>query len=229
MTNILHWLLQMVDSVDWFWRDIIAATAIALETTIGLGVIIPGDTVVVVAATGVTGPLDFVGLYLCVLAGSLLGETGGYFIGKAFGTRLQNSALGRRIGEKNWALANSFIVARGGVAVALSRFLPVLHSLVPVTVGIAGMPFKIFIRWMTGACALWALAYTSLGWLLRGSYESVLSKLKYGDWLFVALALIVAFGFTRFKSALQRSADKLIAEGEEAAEIASLETEEGLE
>ena len=47
MTALLDWILTSVHSVNWLTRDLVAAMAILFETTIGLGLIVPGDTVAV--------------------------------------------------------------------------------------------------------------------------------------------------------------------------------------
>lgn len=152
VNEILDWLLTTVQSVDPLTRNLLAGLAIMLETSLFVGLVIPGDTVVLVASTGVTDLSDFFFLLSCVLLGSLLGESFGFWIGRLFGERIRYSKLGNRIGEKNWKMADAFIESRGGLAVAISRFLPVLHSLVPVVAGASKMRYRVFIRWTVGAC-----------------------------------------------------------------------------
>ena len=45
----------------------------------------------------------------------------------------------------------------------VSRFLPVLHSLVPLTVGMSTMRYRRFIAWTLPACLIWATAYVTVG------------------------------------------------------------------
>jgi len=52
-----------------------------------------------------------------VVAGSLVGESVGYLLGRRFGDRLRSSRLGRRLGEQHWAKAEGFLNGRGGRAV----------------------------------------------------------------------------------------------------------------
>lgn len=79
-----------------------AGFAILFETSLFIGLIIPGDTVVLVASTGVTDILDFFYLLGAVLLGSLIGESLGFTLGRLFGKRIRFSKLGQRLGEKNW-------------------------------------------------------------------------------------------------------------------------------
>lgn len=233
MSGLVAWIFASVHSVNWVVRNSVAAFAIFCETTIGLGLIIPGDTVVLISGTGVKSWIDFLGIYLFVLLGSLGGETLGFFLGKWFGVRLRASALGRRIGEKNWLAADAFLEARGGLAVALSRFLPVLHSVVPVVSGMSKFRYSVFIRWTALACSVWAAIYLGVGWILHRSYDVWLSRLKYGGLIFVSVVVVVFVLVTQLKKRFEKRAEAIIEAQEnldaERVEITEAETEAGLE
>ena len=211
MNDILNWLIETVQSVSPLLRNLLAGFAIMLETSLFVGLIIPGDTVVLVASTGVVDILDFFFLLGAVLFGSLLGETLGFFLGRFFGPRIRSSKLGKRLGEKNWGLADRFVERRGGIAVAISRFLPVLHSLVPVVAGMTSMRYRVFISWTVAACAVWASAYVSIGYLARSAYEQIAGQLKWGGLAFVGIILIfmiiVHFGKQKLEIAAEKMAE----------------------
>ena len=212
MNDILNWLIDTVQSVSPLLRNLLAGLAIMFETSLFVGLIIPGDTVVLVASTGVVDILDFFFLLGAVLLGSLIGETLGFFLGRLFGQRIRQSKLGQRLGEKNWELADRFVERRGGIAVAISRFLPVLHSLVPVVAGMTTMRYRVFISWTVAACAVWASAYVSVGYLARSAYEQIASQLKWGGLAFVAIILvfmiIVHFGKQKLEIAAEKMAEE---------------------
>ena len=212
MNEILDWLLATVQSVDPALRNLLAGLAIMLETSLFVGLVIPGDTVVLVASTGVSDLPDFFFLLGAVLVGSLLGESFGFWLGRLFGERIRASKLGQRIGEKNWDLADSFVEKRGGIAVAISRFLPVLHSLVPVTAGMSRMRYREFIFWTIGACTLWASAYVGVGYLARTTYEQLAGTLKWGGLAFVAIIVIFMIVVHFGKQRLEVAAEKMIEE-----------------
>lgn len=216
MNDFLNWLITSVHSVDWLLRDVIAGFAIMLETSLFVGLIMPGDTVVLVAATGVQNLLDFFGLLGFVLLGSLIGESIGFWVGRMFGARIRASKLGQRVGEKNWQIADTFVETRGGIAIAVSRFLPILHSLVPVTAGMTKMTYKTFIRWTFGACAVWGAAYVGLGWFAHDTYDKYLSNLKMGGYVFAAIVAVVLLVISLVKKRLAGTAERMIAKGEAA-------------
>lgn len=137
MNDIILWLLDVVQSVDPVLRTALAGFGILLETSVLVGLVVPGDTIVIIAATAVESPVQFVALVLAVISGALIGESIGFALGRFFGPRIRMSRLGRWLGERNWVRAETFLKRRGGVAVFISRFLPVLHSLIPLTVGMS--------------------------------------------------------------------------------------------
>jgi membrane protein DedA with SNARE-associated domain len=153
------------------------------ETSLFLGLIIPGDTVVLLTATAGRGAFEWASLVLAVVAGSLAGETVGFVIGRVFGPRLIASRLGKRIGERHVLRAERWLDRRGGLAILLSRFLPVMHALIPVTVGASHYPYRRFLAWTAPACVLWAALYVSVGQAAGSSYRALAQELHFAGWL----------------------------------------------
>jgi membrane-associated protein len=196
VNDILNWILDFVSSVDPVVRTLIAGVGVLLETSVLVGLIVPGDTIVLVASTGVEDPVQFVALVLAVIAGSLGGESIGFALGRAFGPFIRRSWLGQKIGERNWVRAENYLQRRGGIAVFLSRFLPVFHSLIPLTVGMSGMRYRTFMAWTIPACVMWTLAYVGVGSAAAGGYREFSDRLHFAGYLFVgAIVLFVVLTF----------------------------------
>jgi membrane protein DedA with SNARE-associated domain len=212
VNEILDWLLAGVSGIDPFWRNFFAGLAIMLETSLFIGLIVPGDTVVLVASTGVADLPDFFWLVGAVLLGSMIGETIGFSIGRLFGDRIRASKLGQRFGEDNWKRADIFVEKRGGPAVAISRFLPVLHSLVPVVAGATKMRYRTFIIWTFGACLVWASTYVGIGYIAKASYQEVASNFKFGALIFVGILVVFIFAIHLAKTKISKVADQMIDE-----------------
>lgn len=191
INDILTTILDAVQSVDPVLRTLIAALGIFLETSVLIGLVVPGDSIVIVASTAVDGPVEFIALAIAVVLGALGGESVGFALGRFFGPRIRHSALGRRIGEHNWVRAENYVDRRGGIAVFISRFLPVLHSLVPLTVGMSSMSYRRFMAWTVPACVLWSFAYVGVGSAAAGSYRQLSDQLHWAGYVFVGV--IVAF------------------------------------
>ena len=192
MNDVLNWILDAVSAVDPVVRTLLAGLGMLLETSVLIGLVVPGDTIVIVASTAVEGTVEYIALVLAVILGALAGESIGFYLGRRFGPWIRRSWLGRRIGEKNWAAAERYLARRGGIAVFLSRFLPVLHSVIPLTVGMSTMRYRTFLTWTVPACVLWTLAYVSVGAAAAEGYRSVSDQLHFAGYLFVGA--IAAFG-----------------------------------
>jgi membrane-associated protein len=205
VNDFLNWLLATVHSVDPILRVVIAGAAMLFETSILLGLIVPGDTVVLVAATAARGPVEFIALAIAVILGSLAGESLGFFLGRYFGPRIRRSTLGRRIGEKNWVRAETYLERRGGIAVAISRFLPVFHSLVPLVVGSSAMRYRTFIAWTVPACTVWAVTYIAVGAFAAGSYRSLEGQLQWAGAIFVGIIVVALAILFLIRRLLQRA------------------------
>lgn len=205
MNDVLLWILDLVRSIDPVARTALAGTGIFLETSILIGLVVPGDSIVLVAATAVSTPVEYAALVVVVILGALGGESVGFALGRYFGPKIQHSRLGRRIGEKNWERAANYVDRRGGIAVFISRFLPVLHSLVPVTVGMSNMTYRRFISWTAPACIIWALAYVTFGSVAAVSYRQLAETLHFAGYLFVGAIALFVVGVVVVKKLLERS------------------------
>jgi len=205
LSSGLDWILTVVQSVHPVVRTLLAGIGILLETSVLVGLIVPGDTIVLVAGTAVNGPVEYISLVLVVIVGALAGESIGFALGRYFGPRIRASRLGRRLGEKNWVRAENYLDRRGGIAVFLSRFLPVFHSLIPLTVGMSTMRYRRFMTWTIPASVIWAFAYVSVGSLAAGSYRELSDRLHSAGYVFVGI--IAAFLLAAFivKKVLSRS------------------------
>ena len=200
----LTWVLDLVGSVDPVARILLSGLGILLETSILVGLIVPGDTIVVVSSTAIDGPGQYIGMLAAVIVGALCGESIGFALGRFFGHRIRDSRLGARIGVKNWHRAENYVDRRGGIAVFVSRFLPVLHSLVPVTVGMSTMSYRRFISWTAPACAIWATAYVTVGWVVAGSFRALQEQLHFAGYLFVAAVVVFGVGVVVVKKLIER-------------------------
>jgi membrane protein DedA with SNARE-associated domain len=200
----LDWVLDLVQSVDPVARILLSGLGILLETSILIGLVVPGDTIVVVSSTAIDGPVQYVGTLVAVILGALAGESIGFALGRFFGHRIRDSRLGARIGMKNWHRAENYVDRRGGIAVFVSRFLPVLHSLVPVTVGMSTMSYRRFISWTAPACAIWATAYVTVGWVVGGSFKALQDQLHFAGYLFVAAVVLFGVGVLVVKKLIER-------------------------
>jgi membrane protein DedA with SNARE-associated domain len=190
MNELLSAILDFVEGVPPVWRTLVAAVAIMLETSVLVGLIVPGDTVVLVASTGVTTVLQYIFMVVAIVVGALVGESIGFGLGRIFGPKLRASWLGQKIGDERWEKADRFVKRRGGIAVFISRFLPVFHSVVPLTAGMTPMPYRTFMAWTTPACIIWAFLYVSIGSGAAETFRGLEESVSWAGWIFVGIFVI---------------------------------------
>jgi membrane protein DedA with SNARE-associated domain len=187
-----------------------------LETSILVGLIVPGDTIVIVSATAITDWVQYSLLLVAVITGALCGETIGFALGRYFGPKIQTSRLGKRMGDRNWLRAETYLARRGGIAVFVSRFLPVLHALIPLTVGMSTMSYRKFLAWTAPACVIWAGAYVSIGWLAAGSYRQLSSQLHQAGFIFAAIIVVFFTVVVLAKKLIERAESRHMERAEDA-------------
>lgn len=204
MNEFITWLLEAVQNVDPGLRILIAGIAIMLETSVLIGLIVPGDTVVMVAGTAVASVQEGIILGAVLVVGALIGESIGFWLGRWAGPKIRHSRLGSKLGEHNWIRAEAYLRRRGGPAILLSRFLPVLHSLVPLTVGMSGYSYRRFLAWTAPACVLWSALYVTVTASAANYYRDLSSELHYAGYIFVGIIVLFLVLVFLAKQLIQR-------------------------
>ncbi len=206
MNEILDAILGFIEDVPPVLRVVLTGIAIMLETSVLIGLIVPGDTIVLFSSTGVTTVLEFIFTVVAVVVGALLGSSFGFWIGRIFGPKLRGSWLGVRIGEDRWRKADRFVKKRGGIAVFISRFLPVFHSVVPLTAGMSVMRYRTFMSWLSPASIIWAFLYVSIGSGAAETYRGLKDTLDQAGWIFIGIFVISLLLLFIIKQLLNRVA-----------------------
>jgi len=163
---ITEWLgsfFAMLDAVPVWQLYTVVGVLLVLETTVLIGLVTPGEVVLLSAATTVGSAGEYAALAAVAAGASLAGQTGGYLLGRRFGGRIRASWAGRKIGEPHWVRAEAVLRGGTGRAVVGSRFLAVAHSLVPVLAGTLRMPLRRYARYTALGALVWGLVYVGLG------------------------------------------------------------------
>lgn len=161
--------------VDWLstldrWTVLVFTfLAAAVEMTFLAGLLVPGESVVMLAGSLPEDPAGFAAVLAVGTAGALAGQMFGYGVGRAFGTRLRGTRLGRRIGPERFDRAETYLRERGAPALVAVRFVAVVHAVVPIVAGVVRMPFGRFVLWSTLGTALWVAAFASVGLITAGA------------------------------------------------------------
>jgi membrane-associated protein len=178
MVEVIDGLLAALAELPLWALAGAVAVVMALEASLLTGVVVPGDLVVLFAASTATTPTRFVVLWAAVAAGSVVGETVGYGIGRVFGERVQASRIGRWLGPRRWARAAEFLQRRGARAVFAGRFLAAVHAVLPIVAGTVRMGYRRFLAAAVAGALTWSALYMVIGALAGASYRAVAERLN---------------------------------------------------
>jgi len=192
MGPVLDFLRGIGESVG-AWLYVIAGGLAFAEAAIMVGVVLPGETALLVAGFAAhEGVISLVPMIIIAIVCAIAGDSVGYEVGRAIGPRLQSSRLGRFVGEDRWRAGEEFLNRHGGKAVLLGRGTALLRALVPGLAGMARMPYlRTFLPWNAVGGILWGGACVLLGYVFAASLHQVASYLAWGPIPVVVLVAAV--------------------------------------
>lgn len=170
---MLQYLIDLVGRLGQ-WGYLVIFLGATLESAAFLGLIIPGESLVLVAGFfAAQGLLDLDLLILTVAIGAALGDSIGYEMGRRMG-RPALVHYGSRFGLNDVRVdkADAFFARHGSKAVFLGRFVGFARALVPFLAGSSRMPYRNFLPYNALGAVLWAAAFTLLGYFLGAGWQT---------------------------------------------------------
>lgn len=163
------------------------------ESGLGLGMVLPGETAVVVLAATMRSTAEMILLGVAVMIGATLGDHVGYWLGRRYGDTLRETRAVRRLGVRHYDRATSLLRRRGASAVFLTRLVPVVRTLTPAAAGASGLEYRRFAPASLAGSATWAAAYVGGGSIVAMATSVTTDAFGRASWLLLvllALALI---------------------------------------
>jgi len=180
--------LLLEDRIAAALADVLAAArAHALLAGAVIALSLVGDILLPVPSSVVS---SFAGAALGFWSGALtiwLGMTGGCLLGYAVGRGAGRGAMRRIVGEAEVARARAALAGAGGLALVVTRAIPVLAETLVLGAGAARMPLAPFLLLTGSANLAVAIAYSAIGALALSEGSFLL--------LFGGLAALPAFGW----------------------------------
>jgi membrane-associated protein len=196
---MLAWLIDLVLHLDRHLVELLARyelwiypmlfAVIFAETGFVVTPFLPGDSLLfavgALAAVDTSGTLRAPLVSLTLAAAAVLGNSVNYSIGRAIGPPAFSGRY-RLLKVEYLRRTEEFFRRHGGLAIVLSRFVPIVRTCAPFVAGIARMPYGPFLAYnLVGGCA-WVLLFVWGGYLF-GNIPVV--KQHFG---LVTIAIIVA-------------------------------------
>ena len=159
--------------------------------------IVPSETSVITAGVvASSGDLSLPLVILFAAAGAFAGDNTSYFVGARYGTRINDRFFQSEKAQRRIAWANRQVEERGGELIVIARFIPGGRTVVTLSCGTLGYPWRRFVLFDAIAASIWALYAALLGYLGGHAFEEQPWK---GLLLAFAIALAVTGGVELFR------------------------------
>jgi membrane protein DedA with SNARE-associated domain/membrane-associated phospholipid phosphatase len=213
LASITDWILSLNGTVALA----IVFLVPALEASAFLGFLFPGEIAVLLGGVlAFQGRIPLPAVIVAAVAGSIIGDSIGYLVGRRWGRQILRGVGGRvpflrhRIDE-HLETAKSYLQRRGGAAVFLGRFTAALRVMVPGLAGMAEMPFGEFAVYNVAGGVIWGTMFVLLGYFAGAAWHRVAADAsKVG----LALLVVVLIGLglvrvLRSMSEIEHPSDRL--------------------
>jgi membrane-associated protein len=161
-------LVHFITTLYSGWLAYAALFAIVFaETGLLVGFFLPGDsllfTIGVVCAGGDLSLGVVIGL---LIAAAVIGDTTGYFLGRASGPRIFSRPKSRLFNPAHLRETQEFYAKHGGKTLIYARFVPIIRTFAPFVAGVGSMPYSRFISFSIFGGIGWITFMTLLGYAL---------------------------------------------------------------
>jgi membrane-associated protein len=185
-------LVESVGNAVGVWLYVIAGALCFGEAAILVGLVLPGETALLVAGVFCQhGTLNLYVMIAVAVVAAIAGDSVGYEFGKHYGPRLRRSRFGSWVGEHRWAMVDGFLARHGGKAVLAGRLTALFRALVPSMAGMSGMRYRTFLIWNAAGGLIWAPGCVLLGYAFSTSLATVGRTLTWAPLAVLGVVVVV--------------------------------------
>jgi membrane-associated protein len=167
---VLHLDKHLVDLLTQYdsWIYVILFGVIFCETGLVVTPFLPGDSLLfavgALSAVDTSGTLNAPLLSVLLAVAAVLGNTLNYAIGRAIGPPAFSGRY-RLLKVEYLHRTEEFFRRHGGMAVALSRFMPIIRTFAPFVAGVGRMPHGRFLGYNLLGGVSWVMLFVWGGYL----------------------------------------------------------------
>jgi membrane protein DedA with SNARE-associated domain len=173
------------------WTYALVGGLAFLETGAFVGLIAPGETAIVLGGVvAAQGEIHLVAVLLIAWVAAALGDIASFMLGARLGRRFIHRH-GPRLGMTAPRVdrVEAFYARHGAKAILVGRFVGIIRAVSPFLAGSSGLRFRAFLPWSLLGTAVWASAFTLVGYAFSESFSQAAGALTHGAF---ALALVAA-------------------------------------
>jgi len=170
----------------------VAFFAALLETTVGIGLLLPGSTIILfLGALSARGYLDIGDLIWFAVLGAILGDNINYYLGKRYGAKWIEKGFWF-FKSNHIEKTKNFMEAHGAKSVFLGRFIPSVKEIVPFIAGSVKMNKRTFMFWNILGAVGWGFEWVLAGVLFAQSLNLAELWLSRAGLFFAFIVIIIA-------------------------------------
>jgi membrane protein DedA with SNARE-associated domain len=197
---MLDKLLELFGSIP---APLVIAAALLLpaaETALLLGVLVPGELVVVAAGIcAARADVPLAGVVVAAVTGAIMGDSIGYAVGRHF-----RRTVSQHLTTKKWTRAQDWLKNKGKPAIFLARFTAFVRSVMPAVAGAAKVRYRDFMLWNSPAGIIWGAGSALLGYYAAVNAEAVLKWASVAGIVLLIAAIVAVTFFLRRKRLRRR-------------------------
>jgi len=190
INDLINHILPSIEhvSVGGYW---IAFFAALLETTFGIGLILPGSTIILfLGALSARGYLDIGDLIWFSILGAIIGDNVNYYLGRKYGTKWLEKGFWF-LKSNHIKKARYFMDIHGAKSVFLGRFIPSVKEVVPFIAGSLKMNKRTFMLWNVLGAAGWGFEWVLAGYIFAQSLNLAELWLSRAGLFFTFLVILI--------------------------------------
>ena len=188
-SDLLNSILPSIEHfrIGGYWLAFFSAL---LETTVGIGLILPGSTIILVlGALSARGYLDVGDLIWFSIAGAVVGDNVNFYLGRKYGARWLKDGFWI-IKADYIAQAKSFMDAHGARSIFLGRFIPSVKEFIPLIAGSVNMNRRTFLFWNVLGAVGWGFEWVLAGYIFGQSLNLATLWLSRAGLMFAFLVIL---------------------------------------
>jgi membrane-associated protein len=182
MNDFIEVLKQLMDAeylaklVTDYGGLYLVAFIIFAETGLFVGFFLPGDSLLFVTGLMIAqeefdsptsnDPVNLIFWIVLITIAGIIGNSVGYWFGRKTGKAIFEKRDTLLFKRKHVLQAREFYEKRGGGAVILARFLPIVRTFAPIVAGVVNMDRKKFFFYNVVGCIAWVVSMVLAGYFL---------------------------------------------------------------
>src|SRR4051794_18863194 len=190
LPDLEHALTDLSDTLGPWTYALVGGLAF-LETGAFVGLIAPGETAIVLGGVvAAQGEISLPAVLAIAWVAAALGDIASFALGARLGGRFI-PRHGPRVGMTAPRVdrVEAFYARHGAKAILVGRFVGIIRAVSPFLAGSSGLRFRAFLPWSLLGTAVWASAFTLVGYAFSESFSQAAGALTHGAF---ALALVAA-------------------------------------